>query len=358
VTKTFLRFVQCNASGNHCLIDTLESTRYARCDDLIEYIISALVINRYSPNAKYFAPKNDHAQTAQDHLKCYFERLSIVSLPIQSPIDEVSVEKAFRFMLKGQKFVFFAHGTGLFSNSKLFKGATSDTFVEWTKANADESVEFLKSLCQKNGYEYSEACLVRHPSDIVLSRLERYFNNQKLSKISINDLDYHAAEVRNALLGIKEKLLSENIPIFKYEEIVRSAGRCLSAELCFSNAEMKQIRKDVYFSSASTGKRYKYSRKMNNKIRYALNCEIDWLGYEWTDSAHPFYFWLKAIYCNFLTIKSDIILVLRIHLFGYMKNGQFYHHKLSIPGRFLHGLLYRTTKALNKLSPLMPPLIK
>ena len=343
MSRKFLRFVQCNASGNHCLMDALELTRYARCSDYIEYIISATVVNRHFPNLRYRAPKAKSLKTASCHLKDYYESLGIITSESEKVFGTGALERSFELLCMNQEYVFFAHGTGLFTHPQSLETDTPGQYLKWTDEHAEESTQILKELCSSHHYNYLEACLVRHPSDIIISRLERYHEVHP-EEADDDILRIHSSAVRHTLLKIKATTENSLVPVFTYEEIVRTSGDCLGKELNLSSLELSRIKKKLYFSQASLGKRYRYTRNLNKRIENSLAWNKDWLGYETATSLHPASFKIRAIKSILAAELYDLGLVVKVQVLNYPICGQINHHKLAASARVLYSILLRIKK--------------
>ncbi len=336
MTKTFLRFVQCNASGNHLIIDIMSLTPYTRLSDYIEFFISAFIIHKNNPCLKYVAPES-RLDTALGHLRSYSDRFKI---PFSAEcIDHTFLMEVFeRFSERGD-FMFFAHGGGLFTHSKSFETDKGYKKV-WTSELAKQSSIVLRDIISKSGYTYNEISLIRHPVDILLSRIERY-------GLDNSNLDEHCAHIRETFDVIRCKSDEQLTPIIKYEDIVREKGECLKPYLKLTKKQLEKIDCEIYYSKTSINKHFKYSISKNKLLMKTLQLNIDWIGYSYaTDKSLIDYYYLR-IKQHMISLSSDIKLSLITSLFGYKKKGQSEHHSISLIAKVFRKLFNITRDLLN-----------
>lgn len=337
--KSFIRFVQCNASGNHCIIDTLDVTPFTRLHDYVEYFICAFLIHKNYPSLKYCAPKSSKIDTAMAHLKGYS---NFWEIPFhEKNIDENFILKVFEKFMSKTNYLYFAHGSGLFTHSQSFLTERGNEKI-WSLKYAKESSQMLKNIVSKFGYHYSEISVLRHPVDILLSRIERYGLND-------NDLDEHSSQIREAFEIIKEKLETKMTPIIKYEEIVNEKGACLIKHLPFPENELKKIDNDIYYSKASINKRFKYSISKNRFLLNKLKIDMDWAGYRSTTEYNFIKHYFLGIKQYIVSTLSDIKLSWIVSFCGYNKVGQTFHHKLTFFARVFQKGFNIVSKGKNKL---------
>ena len=320
--KSFIRFVQCNASGNHCLIDVLEMTSFSRLHDYMEFFISAFLIHKTSPSLIYYAPKTTKLDKAIGHLESYATKWSI---PFnKDDINENFLVRVFEELSDKNNFLFFAHGDGLFTHSKLLKTVTGNEHI-WTSEHAQQASLILEKIVIQCGYNYNEISLLRHPVDILLSRIERY-------SLDDNSIAEHSAEIREAFEIIRKKAQTKMTPIIKYEDIVNERGACLKPFLPFPEKELKNIDKGIFYSKASINKRFKYSISRNKYLLNKLGIEMDWTGYvNINDYSLPLHYCLSIKQYIDSTVY-DIKLTWIVNFCGYIKVGQTHHHKLTYFG--------------------------
>ena len=321
--KSFIRIVQCNASGNHCLIDTLDVTPFARLHDYMEYFVSAFLIHKNYPSLRYFAPKTTKLDKAIGHLENYAAYLSI---PFnKKDVNESFLVRVFEQLADNNNFLYFAHGNGFFTHSKLLKTVKGNEKI-WSSDHALKASLILENIVVQCGYNYNEISLLRHPVDILLSRIERY-------RLDDNSVDEHSAEIREAFEIIRKKAQTEMTPIIKYEEIVNQKGACLKPYLPFSEKELKNIDTEIFYSKASINKRFKYSISRNKFLLNKLGIKMDWTGYNDTNDCTFIHHYVFAIKQYIVSTVNDIKLTWIVIFCGYTKVGQTYHHKLTYPAR-------------------------
>ena len=330
MSKLFIKFVQCNASGNHCVIDILESLGFYRLSDFIEYVISAYIIYKKDPLLKYYAPKSNRLDSALGHLRQYSNLLNIPFLDKDLNYDFLT--KIFEELSKKKNLLFFAHGTGLFTHSKMFITNLGKQYV-WTSECAKEASLLLESLILRYNYKYQEVALIRHPLDILISRVERYKVNKKNISEFEDFLEENSSQIRETFELIRFKSENNGIPIVKYEDIINHKGSCLKPILNISNEKEKIINNHIFYSKSSINKRYMNGINKNKFFLSKLKINFDWTEYENIERKSFLSYCLCSINQKIISNLSDIKLAWIINFCVYKKQGQLYHHKVKLIAR-------------------------
>ena len=330
MSKLFIRFIQCNASGNHCVIDILESAGFYRLSDYMEYFISAYIIYKKNPSLKYHAPKSNKLDFALGHLRTYANFWKIQF--IEKDVNDDFLLKVFEVLSSKKKLLFFAHGTGLFTHSKMFNTSIGKQII-WSSEYAKEASSKLEFLISKNQYIYQEVALLRHPLDILLSRIERYKVDKKNFSEYNNFIEENSSNIRETFELVRFKSEEYEIPIIKYEDIINYKGTCLKPLINISKEKSETIENKIFFSKSSINKRYSVSISKNKFFLEKLKLNFSWTGYENMGEKSAFSFYCGAIQQKFFSNLSDIKLAWIINFCEYKKEGQINHHKLKLIAR-------------------------
>ena len=349
MNKLFIKFIQCNASGNHCVIDILESAGFYRLSDYMEYFISAYIIYKKNPLLKYYAPKSNKLDFALGHLRTYANFWKIQFF--EKDINDDFLFKVFEVLSSKKKLLFFAHGTGLLTHSKMFKTSIGKQVI-WSSEYAREASSKLEILISKNKYKYQEVALLRHPLDILLSRIERYKVDKKNFFEYNNFIEENASNIRETFELVRFKSEEYGIPIIKFEDIINYKGTCLKSFINISKEKSETIENKIFFSKSSINKRYSISISKNKFFLQKLKINFSWTGYEDMEEKSAFSYYWCALKQKFFSNLSDIKLAWIINFCNYKKEGQINHHKLKLIARIFFKIFNLSSKLLVQLKNL------